>query len=47
MTTEAVKNGLTRAIDTARPVAECLAEVGKEEMKKLPNDFYLDSQKYY
>lgn len=46
MTSEAVKIGLTKAVDTGRPVVECLTEVAKEQMGNLPHDHYLTSEKY-
>lgn len=46
MTSQAVKIGLTRAVDTGRPVEECLVESAKEEMEKMPHDHYLKTDKY-
>lgn len=46
MTSESVKIGLTRAVDTGRPVVECLTEVGFEQMEALPADHYLHNKKF-
>lgn len=46
MTSEAVKIGLTKAVDTSRPVVECLSEAAADEMKRLPHDHYLSKDKY-
>jgi stearoyl-CoA desaturase (Delta-9 desaturase) len=45
MTTEAVKKGLTLAVDSGRPVVECLKESGKEEMFNLPKEHYLRTER--
>lgn len=46
MTSEGVKIGLTRAVDTGRPVVECLVEAGQEEMQRIPKDHYLTKDLY-
>jgi len=46
MTSDAVKIGLTRAVDTGRPVVDCLTEVGMEQIGLLPDDHYLQPHKY-
>lgn len=46
VTSEVVKQGLTRAVDTGRPVVECLVEVAKEDSNRLPYDHYLNPNKF-
>lgn len=46
MTSESMKIGLTRAVDTGRPVVECLTEVGFERLEALPEEHYLNKNKY-
>lgn len=46
MTSESVKIGLTRAVDSGRPVVDCLTEVGYERMEALPEEHYLNKNKY-
>ncbi|KAJ6638375.1 Acyl-CoA Delta-9 desaturase [Pseudolycoriella hygida] len=46
MTSDAVKTGLIRAVDTNRPVVECLTEAGREAMQTIPSDHYLTKDKY-
>lgn len=47
LTSDACKLGLTRSVDTGRPLAECLTESGKEILDQLPKDHYLNHQKYF
>lgn len=41
VTSEAVKKGLAKAVDTGRPIVECLKEAGDEELVHLPKEHYL------
>lgn len=41
VTTDAVKIGLTRAVDTGKPVVDCLTQASEEEFKRVPKDHYL------
>lgn len=47
MTSDACKIGLARAVDTGRPVVECLFEAGNENLERLPKDHYLNKDKYF
>lgn len=46
VTSDAVKAGLTMAVDTDRPVVECIKLAAQEEMQRIPKDHYLDKDKY-
>lgn len=46
MTSDAVKTGLIRAVDTNRPVIDCLTEAGREAMENIPDDHYLTKEKF-
>lgn len=46
MTSDAVKTGLIRAVDTNRPVVDCLTEAGREALENIPKDHYLTKDKY-
>lgn len=41
VTTEAVKKGLAKAVDTGRSIVECLKEAGEEELLTIPKEHYL------
>lgn len=45
MTTDAVKKGLTMAVDSGRPVVECLKEAGQQEMLVLQKEHYLQNER--
>lgn len=45
VTSEIVKIGLTRSVDTGKPVVDCLVEVAQEESNRLPYDHYLQPNK--
>lgn len=45
MTTDAVKKGLATAVDTSRPVVECLKEAASEEMFHLRKESYLQKER--
>uniref|UniRef100_A0A336M291 CSON009060 protein n=1 Tax=Culicoides sonorensis TaxID=179676 RepID=A0A336M291_CULSO len=45
MTTDAVKKGLTMAVDSGRPVVECLKEAGEQEMMILQKEHYLQNER--
>ncbi|XP_037027818.1 acyl-CoA desaturase [Bradysia coprophila] len=46
MTSDAVKTGLIRAVDTNRPVIDCLTEAGREALENIPDDHYLTKDRY-
>lgn len=46
VTSDVVKQGLMRAVDTGRPVVDCLVEVAKEDSNRLPYDHYLNPNKF-
>lgn len=46
VTTDAVKTGLMMAVDSNRPVVDCLREASALDMKKLPKDHYLKREKF-
>lgn len=41
ITTSAVKNGLSKAVDTGKDVVNCILEANEEELAKLPKEHYL------
>lgn len=41
VTTDAVKKGLAKAVDTGRPVVDCLTQASEEEMVTIPKEHYL------
>jgi stearoyl-CoA desaturase (Delta-9 desaturase) len=41
VTSEAIRAGLSTAVDTGREVVECLKEASEAEMLNLPADHYL------
>uniref|UniRef100_A0A6G1SJ94 Acyl-CoA Delta(11) desaturase n=1 Tax=Aceria tosichella TaxID=561515 RepID=A0A6G1SJ94_9ACAR len=43
---DAVKEALTLAVDTGKPLVECLNEVGLEHAKKIPDAHVLEYEKY-
>lgn len=45
MTTDAVKKGLANAVETKRPVVECLKEAAAEEMFHLRKESYLQKER--
>lgn len=45
MTTDAVKKGLTMAVDSGRPVVECLKEAGNEAMYHMQKEHYLQNER--
>lgn len=47
MTSDACKVGLSRSVDTGRPLVECLNDAGVESMEKLPKNHYLNKDKYF
>jgi stearoyl-CoA desaturase (delta-9 desaturase) len=36
-----VKKGLAKAVDTGKPVVECLKQASEDELLALPKDHYL------
>lgn len=44
VTTEAVKKGLAKAVDTGKPIVECLKEAGDEELLNIPKEHYLNPE---
>ncbi|EGK96641.1 AGAP003051-PB [Anopheles gambiae str. PEST] len=47
ITTEAVKRGLTMAVDSGRPIVECLKQAGAEEMCNLKREHYLETERLH
>lgn len=45
VTTDAIKKGLAKAVDTGRPVVDCLKETSDEEMISLPKEHYLINER--
>lgn len=41
VTSNAVKAGLTKSVETGRPVVECLTETAKEDIARMPHDHFL------
>jgi stearoyl-CoA desaturase (Delta-9 desaturase) len=41
VTTDAVKKGLAKAVDTGRPVVDCLKQASEDELLTLPKEHYL------
>lgn len=46
VSSEAVRKGLTEAVETDKPIVECIEEAAKQEMKNLPQDHYLNKSKF-
>lgn len=40
ISTEAVKKGLNLAVDSGRPIVDCLKEAGLEEMERNPKEHH-------
>ncbi|XP_052902664.1 acyl-CoA Delta-9 desaturase [Anopheles moucheti] len=47
MTTEAVKRGLTMAVDSGKPIVECLKQAGAEDMCNLTREHYLQNERLH
>uniref|UniRef100_A0A182PAC8 Fatty acid desaturase domain-containing protein n=1 Tax=Anopheles epiroticus TaxID=199890 RepID=A0A182PAC8_9DIPT len=47
MTTEAVKRGLTMAVDSGKPIVECLKQAGAEDMCNLKREHYLQNERLH
>lgn len=47
MTTEAVKKGLTMAVDSGRPIVDCLKQAGAEDMCNLQREHYLKNERLH
>lgn len=41
VTTDAVKKGLAKAVDSGKPVIDCLKQASEEELLTLPKEHYL------
>lgn len=41
VTTDAVKKGLANAVDTGKPVVDCLTLASEEELLTIPKEHYL------
>jgi len=41
VTSDAIKKGLAKAVDSGRPVVDCLKESSEEEMLTMPKEHYL------
>ncbi|XP_055850709.1 acyl-CoA Delta-9 desaturase [Episyrphus balteatus] len=46
ITTEAVRKGLTTAVESGKSIVECIKEAAVVEQAKLPEDHYLDKSKF-
>ncbi|XP_037913382.1 acyl-CoA Delta(11) desaturase [Hermetia illucens] len=46
VTSEAVKKGLTMAVDTDRPIVDCIKLAAQQELECIPKDHYLQKSKY-
>lgn len=47
MTSDACKIGLSRSVDTGSPLIDCLTDAGNKSMEQLPNNHYLNKEKYF
>uniref|UniRef100_A0A182N6J2 Fatty acid desaturase domain-containing protein n=1 Tax=Anopheles dirus TaxID=7168 RepID=A0A182N6J2_9DIPT len=47
MTTEAVKRGLTMAVDSGKPIVDCLKQAGAEDMCNLQREHYLQNERLH
>lgn len=41
VTTDAIKKGLAKAVDTGKPVVDCLTQASEEELLVIPKEHYL------
>jgi stearoyl-CoA desaturase (Delta-9 desaturase) len=41
VTTDAIKKGLAKAVDTGKPVVDCLTKASQEELLSIPKEHYL------
>lgn len=41
VTTDAIKKGLAKAVDTGKPVVDCLTQASEEELLTIPKEHYL------
>lgn len=46
ITSTAVKNGLTIAVETGRPIVECIKEESEKEIKAMPKNHFLNREKF-
>ncbi|XP_055921685.1 acyl-CoA Delta-9 desaturase isoform X2 [Eupeodes corollae] len=46
ITTEAVRKGLTTAVESGKSIVDCIKEAAVVEQAKLPEDHYLDKSKF-
>lgn len=46
VTSDAVKMGLTAAVETGSDIVKCIESAACDEMKRLPVDHYLNKTKY-
>ncbi|XP_050084727.1 acyl-CoA Delta-9 desaturase [Anopheles aquasalis] len=47
MTTEAVKRGLSMAVDSGKPIVDCLKQAGIEDMSNLKREHYLQNERLH
>lgn len=47
MTSEACKLGLTRSVDSGRSLIDCLTDASNETMERLPNNHFLNKDKFF
>uniref|UniRef100_A0A182IXB6 Fatty acid desaturase domain-containing protein n=1 Tax=Anopheles atroparvus TaxID=41427 RepID=A0A182IXB6_ANOAO len=47
MTTEAVKRGLSMAVDSGKPIVDCLKQTGAEDMCNLQREHYLQNERLH
>lgn len=47
MTSDACKVGLSRSVDSGRPLVNCLLDAGNESIERLPKNHYLNKDKYF
>lgn len=42
----AVRNGLTEAVETGRPIVDCINEFAQKEEKEMPKNHFLNREKF-
>lgn len=46
ITSTAVKSGLTTAVETGRPIVECIQEQATKELDAMPDNHFLNREKF-
>jgi stearoyl-CoA desaturase (Delta-9 desaturase) len=41
VTSDAIKRGLAKAVDTGKPVVNCLTQAAEEDLLTIPKEHYL------